>query len=81
MNVERPSLPTWVANPNSQTFDFSRILLVKANAQMFNSTKAIGPRNGVGCKSQPRSTTSHWVRVHARGDHLPPQGRCIFIVI
>jgi len=39
MNVERLSLPTWVGNPNFQTFDSSETLLIKANVRMFNSTR------------------------------------------
>ncbi len=81
MNVKKPSLPTQVGSPNFQTFDFHMILLAKANAQMFNSTEAIGLRNGTDCKSEPRFATSHWLRVHARSDHLPPQGCCISAII
>lgn len=69
MNVERLSLPTWVGNPNFLTFDCGRTLLAKANARMFNSIRAIGPRYGVGCGSLLRFAISCQVKMHVGSGH------------
>lgn len=74
MNVERLGLPTRVGSPNFWTFDYGRTLLTKANAQMFNSIRAINPRYGIGCGSQLRFATSWQVKVHIGSGHSLPWG-------